>query len=151
MAYNSGYSGVVVYQASNPLNILLVNCILVNNAYYGIERYASPGNSVRIIGVAFYNNASGDIQSGLEVFEPVSRISLTDDPFVDPDNGDFRLNRTARALLGAGFPQRFLVDGDLSSWSGFPDIGAVLSGRGIGDVGEYGNHWSDIRRTYDGG
>lgn len=151
IAHGNTRDGFLVSHATSGGGAILFNCVLSENGRYGIAADATGKGRVVLLGTAFYNNTLGEIDSDVEELELVPRITLTESPFVKASSDDFRLNRTARALLGSGFPQYFLNDAALTPWVGFPDVGAVCSGRGIGDVGEYGNHWTDTRRTWDGG
>ena len=78
-----------------------------------------------LLGSGFYGNGDGEVQVGVNLFEPHARTSFSEDPTVDPNGADFRLKASAAQALGAGYPMGFLVDGAISSWSGSPDLGAV--------------------------
>ena len=100
------------------------NCLLIGNGAYGIA--ADTGNGkVILLGTGFYDNTSGEVSSNITLFEPVPRTTLTGDPFVDAANDDFRLKPGMTDLLGSGWPGAYLDDGQLTAWTGHPDIGAV--------------------------
>lgn len=129
---------------------LVFNTLFVNNSSNGIASDATGLGHCFLTGCAFQGNGA-KWDGNVTVTELVDSLDLTDDPFVKASVGDFRLNRTARALLGAGWPDYYLRDGELTNWRAFNDLTPVGSGRGMGDVGEYGTHWNDLRKAWDGG
>ncbi len=107
------------------------NCVFAKNGAFGIN---SSGNAIRtgqILNCAFgtgtMTNASGSFAANASVVDTNSIILLAADttPWVDPANGDFRINLSAVKSVGRGsFTQT------ASSYSGtvaYPDIGAAQS------------------------
>jgi hypothetical protein len=125
VAYNNTLGGLFLDTPIGSLPIIVHNGLFVNNSSYGIGVNASSHALVVLAGAAFFGNASGDVDPNVAVFEPVPRITLGADPFVNAAGGDFRLKPEATDLLGRGFPGPFLTDGAVTSWDGHPDLGAV--------------------------
>jgi len=106
--YNNTGAGVNLTGA--PTWIRFTNCIFVNNSTYGVALAAAYEN-VFFDNCAFYNNTSGKYQTAnVNTANIRGEIILTEDPFVDAANGDFRLNMKAGGgalLRGAGYPSTF--------------------------------------------
>jgi hypothetical protein len=101
------------------------NSIIAACGGYGLTADATAGGTAELRGTVFYGNGLGDVDANVALFEPGGRPSLQADPWVDASGGDFRLNAAAAALLGRGFPQRFLSGGLPSAWRNFLDVGAA--------------------------
>lgn len=105
------------------------NCIFAENVGHGISDNSIDSplelalHARRFLHNAFYNNGEGPRDG---VVEGIGEITLTADPFVDADNGDFRLNNAAGggALLRGAAAQEF---GAYPLSVGGRDIGAVQS------------------------
>jgi hypothetical protein len=105
--YQSGRDGLRLQRNYVSIQGEVTNNIIVSNAGYGIEMMSAPTSQLAIP-VANYNffylNALGPRNN----YPPgTNDVTLTGDPFVDPTNGDFRLNNTAgagAAVRAAGFP-----------------------------------------------
>ncbi|UCG15487.1 MAG: right-handed parallel beta-helix repeat-containing protein [Phycisphaerales bacterium] len=106
-------------------SLVLQNCLAVGNAGHGVSAHAAYKGRVILLGAGFQGNTSGEIEGTMTVEERVARVSLSADPFVDAAAGDFRLKAAATQCLGTGVPGAFLSGGQLTSWSGHPDLGAV--------------------------
>jgi parallel beta-helix repeat protein len=123
--YNNGGSGIIMSGTNRPL---IENCNFVKNGRYGIEGYDAVARSGDIVNCGFgagtqantsgqLNNMDNLVQHGL--------VTYDDDvtPWVDPANGDFRINLAAAKGTGRGaFTQ---TAGSYAGAVGYPDIGAV--------------------------
>ncbi|MCB9849128.1 MAG: right-handed parallel beta-helix repeat-containing protein [Phycisphaerales bacterium] len=125
VAHGNGGDGVNSIGSPDGAPPVILNTILTANAGYGVGTTATSKAHAMLCGVAFAENAAGEVGTDVTVFEPVPRVSLSVGPFVDADGGDFRLRADAAALLGKGFPNVLLSDGALSVVRGFPDIGVL--------------------------
>lgn len=126
VAYGCTSGGFDCYSSSTSY-IHFDNCISVANDY-GIATHATAYGAIDLSGgIAFYGNTTAEIQNeaSCTVFEPVDRLSLETDPFVDAANNDFRLKTNQRTLLGSGHPAAFLMSGAYSTSTGHPDYGAL--------------------------
>lgn len=124
VAYNNGSQGIEQLTSSGVM--LIDNCILDDNGGYGIQ-LSGNGMLGMLNNNAFFSNTSGETNNvgGSQVS---GSVTLTGDPFLDPANGDFRLNNTA----GAGADCRGDGNGTFTQTAasyagtvGFPDIGAA--------------------------
>lgn len=122
VAYGNSGSGIA---SAQDCPFLVVNTILFGNGGYGIQGGIVIRPHFTLAGAAFGGNASGDVDMNATVLESLPRVTLTSDPFIDAAGGDFRLKPDAAALLGTGFPDYFVNGGQLTSWRGYPDIGAA--------------------------
>jgi hypothetical protein len=118
VAYDNGAYGI---QPFNAFPIIVRNFIATENDSYGIR---ADTTWVTTFNYAHYNNASGafvgtnKIESGT--------LALTANPFVDPVNGDFRLNRVAGGGLDVQQIATLSADGLFTS---YPDLGVSQSGK----------------------
>ncbi len=126
-AYGNGGEGVSLNGSPEGQPLVVVNCLFVKNALFGIggTNVAVGKPHVMLLGCGFFDNDSGEVKSGVSLFEPVPRVSLSQDPIHDEGAGDFRLRADAEEVLGVGYPGSLLIDGSLGSWRGSPDLGAV--------------------------
>jgi hypothetical protein len=125
VAWANGGPGISSQGAPEATPLVIANSIVANNGGPGISTTSSTRAHVTLCAVGFYNNAGGDVAADVTVFEPVPRVALPGNPFVDADAGDLRPAPAARAVLGSGFPGERLSGGSLTSWRGAPDLGAV--------------------------
>lgn len=131
-SYNNGGSGVDLAGASAAV-ALIENCNFVKNGAFGITSSGSPLRNGGIINCGFGSgtqaNASGDLAAnlgGLNVLGSVT-YAANSTPWVDPANGDFRINlATARASGRGGFTETW-SGYSAPSTVGYPDIGAAQS------------------------
>jgi len=123
--WGNGSHGINVGGASSGQPLVVQNTIFSGNGGYGVAAHAVGKSHATLMGCAFWNNTSGEVDGNVEVFEPWPRVSPDGDPLVDAAGGDFRMSPEGVALLGAGCPAQFLYEGVLTSWTGYPDIGAV--------------------------
>ena len=94
--YNNGRDGYNCAYGAGAFQ----NCIFHSNGRYGIGALYTSGFVEQCV---FYNNTTADMFSTYYYYESQSSqqrdsITLTENPFVDPANGDFNLN----ALVGGG-------------------------------------------------
>ena len=119
-AFGNGGSGF--YRSSAPNSGVFINCLSYGNTGWGFN----VGSSSRII---YYNCAAGGNTSGqfssLSNCTGIGNITLTANPFVDPSNGDFRLNN----LPGGGALCRAAGTGPVGQISAL-DIGVVQTASG---------------------
>lgn len=125
VAYGNTSQGFIT---GNNFNIYpwILNCISYGNGGYGFS--GTNGFNATLLKELVRNNAAGNNTSGNyqggDTYKADSSVTLTADPFVDADNGDFRLNLAAGGgalLRGVGFPGAF--PGGLTT--GYLDIGAA--------------------------
>lgn len=126
-SYGNGGYGVSINGTPGGQPFVIANCIIVGNTLYGIGGFnvATGTPHVTLLGCGFWGNGSGDVQTGVALFEPFPRVALTQDPIVDSVAGDYRIRSDAGQAVGAGFPGGMLVNGTVSSWRGAPDLGAI--------------------------
>lgn len=129
-AYNNAGHGFNSTPASNTLILNIQNSNFVKNGGYGIR-----SNSLIRSGVIYNNgfgsgsqaNTSGDIIAGLTPVEISGTITYASGvtPWVDPANGDFRINKTAAQGTGRG---NFLntQTGSNASFISYPDVGSGI-------------------------
>jgi hypothetical protein len=101
-------SGSAVSLTGTPSACTFINCIFDSCSAYGLAMSANYPN-VWMRSCAFYNNTSGKYQN-MNASQVQNEIVLTVSPFVDPANGDFRLNMKAGGgalLRGASYPTSF--------------------------------------------
>ena len=130
-SYNNGGDGVRSDVATSAGGFHLIeNTNLIKNGGYGINDVeTSLGHLVRVINCGFgagtQANTSGQT-TGLEDFgSEEGSVTYANDvtPWVDPANGDFRINLAAAKNAGRGaFTQ---TAASYAGAIGYPDIGAV--------------------------
>ena len=127
-AYNNGGSGIVFGSFVITSNII-ENCNSVKNGGYGFDNPDAAGSfffSNNAVGSGTQANGSG--ATNLQVSSSVTNENLVTyaaniTPWVDPANGDFRINLAAAKNAGRG-----AFTETASSYSGsigYPDIGAA--------------------------
>ena len=107
--YEAGGDGISIGGTGTADNLtVLINNLCVGCGGYGINisnvNLARP--VMQILNNAFYNNTSGDLDSTADLLD-VGTVSLTEDPFEDAANQDFRV-KTGLGILNGGFPQEFI-------------------------------------------
>lgn len=157
-AYNNTLDGIEFSTASSVL-LNIQNCNLVKNGGYGIN-LGSAGTKRGVIfncgfGAGTQANSSGQVNAaptGSSVIEEGVVTYASDvSPWVDPADGDFRINLAAAKGAGRGsFLQVQSGYGDPNPTVAYPDIGAAqhqdagggggggLSVRGITELGREG-------------
>lgn len=122
--YNNGGSGV----SSNGAEVLVDSCNFIKNTAWGIIVTGSPFGYIRNCGFGSGAQANGSgTTSGTLSIEVSGSITYDSGatPWVDPANGDFRINLAAAKGTGRGaFTQT------AASYAGtiaYPDIGAAQS------------------------
>lgn len=123
-AYNNGGDGLDINHALG--RYIIENCNFVKNGGYGINANATTFGVLHNVGFGSGTmaNTSGQLNngSGLVALETTTyEADVT--PWVDPDNGDFRIALAAAKNAGHGtFLQR---DPAYTGTVGYPDIGAA--------------------------
>lgn len=119
------------FQASTAQEVWIENCNLIANGGFGIN---SSGSSTlrmgHIINCAFgsgvVTNIGGNIAPIQGVYQSGNFVySGGVMPWVDPANGDFRIN--LRAAKSAGYGNFLQTQASYSGTVGYPDIGAAQS------------------------
>lgn len=129
-SYNNGGAGYD--QSRTPSSFIHVeNCNFIKNGVYGIN---SSGNLLlrhgTIINCGFGSgtqaNGTADIVSGLQGVDVSGSVTYAANttPWVDPANGNFRINAAAAINAGRGNFTQLLVNSPTNT-IGFPDIGAA--------------------------
>jgi hypothetical protein len=97
-----------LYISAGGVYAPLINCIFTSNGGTGIRVDAASAET-RVYNCAFYNNTTAAYTLGY--FSPwnvIGTLTLASSPFVDPANGDFRLNDAAGySLKNGGYPSTF--------------------------------------------
>lgn len=131
--WNNGSHGIQVVGVYNAANINVENCNFLKNNGYGIDVDGST-NSVygmgkiqnNAFGAGSQANSSGNISTlASDASEIGGSITYANDvtPWVNPANGDFRINLAAAKGAGRGtFTQ---TASSYSGTVGYPDIGAA--------------------------
>lgn len=122
VAWSNGAAGVAL--ASGHTN-LLDNCILAKNGTYGIT--GGSTHFVLLLNCGFGGgaaaNTSGAINPAVLPVNEIGRVTFATHPFVDPDNGDFRVVDSAAKGTGRGsFTQ---TAAGYSGTVGYSDLGAA--------------------------
>lgn len=127
-SYDNGGSGISVWSNGQKILAHIDSCNLVANGAFGIGHEGSI-HDVIIQNCGFGSgtmaNASGKISSGLQNYEESGTVDYAAGvtPWVDPDNGDFRITLAAAKNAGRG---AFLQTASgMSGTVGYPDIGAA--------------------------
>lgn len=125
--YNNGTDGIALQTDSN-ITLLAENCNFLKNGGYGINRPSGAsalGGRIQNCGFGSGTqaNASGTTNS-IDAVEESGSVTYAADvtPWVDPANGDFRINLAAAKNAGRGaFTQ---TAASYAGTVGYPDIGA---------------------------
>ncbi len=132
--YNNGSDGIGIATTTSSMLFFIENCNLIKNTGAGINVTSTAGNYSGFIfnmgyGAGTQANGSADTLGGLVQAGSVTYGSnLT--PWVDPANGDFRINLAAANWAGRGaFTE---TASSYAGTVGFPDIGAAQSKTGPG-------------------
>lgn len=123
-----GNSGAGIELQSDTQTIYVENCNFIANTAFGITNSGNlkAGGIVNCgFGSGTQANGGADIvgMSGLNVIGSVTYAANVT-PWVDPANGDFRINLLAAKAAGRG---GFTTTGTPSGTTGYPDIGAAQS------------------------
>lgn len=122
--YNNGRDGVELLS----IHSLFRNCNFVKNGRYGVEIATSPTRNAFFRNCGFGSgtqaNSSGTISSSLASQE-IGSITYVSGvtPWVDPANGDFRINLAAAKGTGRGGYTETAAS--YTGTVGYPDIGAA--------------------------
>lgn len=127
--YNNTLAGIDISSASLSV-FAVMNCNLVNNRGWGINASGSlvlhGGSVVNCgFGAGTMDNDSGTIVTGLTGVNVTGTVTYANDvtPWVDPANGDFRINLAAAKDAGRGsFTQ---TAAGYAGTIGYEDIGAA--------------------------
>lgn len=137
-AYNNTSDGINISGSSTEVSI--ANCNLVKNGGYGINGAASsPAGTVSNCGFGAGTQANTSGQTnGLGTMSVSGSVTYPNDvtPWVDPANGDFRINLADAKGAGRGaFTQ---TAASYTGTVGYPDIGAAQhQDSGSGGGGAY--------------
>ncbi len=126
LAYDSGQHGLNINGTPEGQPVICQNCLFIENDQYGIggTNIATGTPNVTLLGCGFFGNVSGEVHASAHVFEPMGRLSLPANPLVDPGGDDFRV-RSQAGVTQIAWPKYFLIDGVLSPWKNYADIGPV--------------------------
>jgi hypothetical protein len=127
--YNNGGSGLYLRNGSSGAVMGVVeNCNIVKNQRFGIESIKGSGRCSTIINNCGYGTGTQYNVLGLSLLEDgtveTGAISYANDvtPWVDPANGDFRINLSSAKNAGDGtFTQ---TAASYAGTVGYPDIGS---------------------------
>ncbi len=131
-AYNNGRDGIRFTAAAGPDGASVLNCILVNNAGYGINSTSTnwsvgPAAAQSYLLLMNYNAYYGNGTAAYNQLPAgANDVTLTGDPFVAGASNNFQLNGTlgaGAACLSAGFPGALQLGG-----SGAASIGTLQGG-----------------------
>lgn len=131
-AYDNGGSGIVLAASgSNHGIVYCENCNALKNGLYGFDATNTAPGTVFLhncgVGSGTQANTSGGINSAAAAKALVESDTVAYaagvTPWVDPDNGDFRINLAAAKNAGRGaFTQ---TAASYAGTVGYPDIGAA--------------------------
>ncbi len=140
-AYNNGAAGI---RASNGSSgIAIRNCNLLKNATYGIDFNAIASSCVILENNGYGSGTQANATANINAVAASSNTFETGavtyasgaTPWVDPANGDFRINLATAINAGRGtFTQ---TQASYTGTIGYPDIGAAqhLESGGAGPIG----------------
>lgn len=126
VAYRNGTAG---FTSGTGRGAVFENCASFRNGTFGLV-LAGSNNLLRNFAFGQGTNAgntSGAISGSTAIYDEVGRINYTSGelPWIDPDNGDFRLKTTDTLMYGAGFGTWFTPDAGFAGTVGYPDVGAA--------------------------
>lgn len=125
--YKNGRHGLNML-AQTAMAFSAINCNFVDNVQYGLQTATTAKNG-RVINCGFgagtMANGSGNINEVTPSLFISGNIDYDDDvtPWVDPDNGDFRINLAAAKNAGLGEYLQ-IDDAGYAGTVAYPDIGA---------------------------
>ena len=129
-AYNNGGHGFDISIGGGTSRYFIEACNFVNNGGYGIDLVDGNISIVDITNCGFgagtEANTSGEInQSATDVISVFDSVTYPADttPWVDPANGDFRINLAE--AKGAGRGTYTQTEAGQAGTIGYPDIGAA--------------------------
>jgi hypothetical protein len=142
-AYNNGGDGFIIVNNSTASSIYMENCNAVKNTGWGIRCSGfSAGQEVGTIincgfGAGTMLNGSGDFVATNCSIVRTNNFSYANDvtPWVDPANGDFRINLAA--AKGAGRGTFLQTAASYAGTIGYPDIGAAQHADSGGSGGAF--------------
>lgn len=131
-SYANVSDGMRVTAGTNGSTIFIINCNLIKNGTggtgYGINRTDSIGDNIFYLDTNAYGagtmaNASGTTNGFKGLFD-LNEVTYANNvtPWVDPDNGDFRISLTAAKNTGL---LTITQDGSFAGTLAYPDIGAA--------------------------
>jgi hypothetical protein len=126
-SYNNGADGIRVAANAVPQNVIIANTNLVKHpSGWGINVTDASGVLITNcgFGTGTQANASGNISAGVST-QSTGSVTYASDvtPWVDPANGDFRINLAAAKNAGAGVFTETAAS--YAGTIGYPDIGAA--------------------------
>jgi hypothetical protein len=132
-SYNNSSHGLEIAGAGTLGFVNVENCNFINNGGWGIKVTATSAALALITNCGFGSGTAANTSGAIETagFSPTMRGIVTDTvtypadvtPWVDPANGDFRINLAAAKGAGRGsFTQE---QAGYAGTVGFPDIGAA--------------------------
>lgn len=125
-AYANGSDGIRV--SSGTLRASIENCNLIQNGGWGINSASATASlSIRNcgFGAGTAANTSGTINTGTGTYDTIGSVTYGSNltPWVDPANGDFRINLAA--AINAGYGAYTQTQASYAGTVGYPDIGAA--------------------------
>lgn len=127
--YNNGSDGILNANTTASSNTIIRNCNFIKNGGYGINSSLTTGQWFGFVdncgfGSGTQQNTNGQTHSTDSLIVSGSVTYGTDlAPWVDPSNGDFRVNLAAAKNSGRGSFTQTQVG--YSGAIGYPDIGAA--------------------------
>lgn len=132
--YNNGSDGIAIATSASTMTFFIENTNLIKNTGAGINVTSTNGSYMGYVfncgyGAGTQANGSADTLGALVSSGAVTYPSNVT-PWVDPANGDFRINLTQANWAGRGaFTE---TASSYSGTVGYPDIGAAQSKTGPG-------------------
>lgn len=125
--YNNGSDGIAIATTTNIMQFYIENCNLIKNTGAGINVTSTAGNYTGKIfnvgyGAGTQANGSADTLGALGQSGSVTYASGVT-PWVDPANGDFRIN--LQSAMGAGRGAFTETASSYAGTVGYPDIGSA--------------------------
>ena len=128
-AYNNTSDGIRITSTQN-VNVVIENSNIIKNGGWGIATSGAGKRTATVVNCGFgagtQANTSGTI-TGIDALDEIGTVTYASDvtPWVDPANGDFRINLATAKNAGRGaFTQ---TASSYSGTVGYPDIGAAQS------------------------
>jgi hypothetical protein len=135
--YNNGGSGIMMFGTINSTvqSVYIENCNFIKNARYGFECETAISNRVGVIRFCGFGSGTAantlgttltsSIRSGGIDVQDTTFITYASNlnPWVDPANGDFRINLAAAYGTGRGLFME--SSGSYAGTIGYPSIGAA--------------------------
>lgn len=127
-AFDNDGDGLSLSSSSTYGRAIVESSNFVKNGLAGIRFSTNNNQLITLLNNGFggggYANTSGAlVNDSTNAVTESGRVNYTSHPYIDPDNGDFRIASAEAKGLGAGL---FVdADSDFLNLAGYPDIGSL--------------------------